>query len=246
MLDLCVKDGRARAYYEEALRLLNENGNDYLIGGAFAVCLYTQICRSTKDLDIFCREEDYRELLKIFQNYGYKTEITDPRWIAKSFKDDFYIDIIFSNTTNIHRVDDSWFDLATENNWGDIDFKMISAEDLLWSKIYIQNRERYDGADINHLILRYGDKMNWERVESRMKEHWRLLLSQFLNFQFVYPSEQGKVPRWLFHKLLQKAEEQYDLPQSQMKICLGPLLDHTSYRQDIVEWDYKSLTSFSI
>ncbi len=34
--------------------------------------------------------------------------------------------------------------------------------DLIWSKVFIQNRERYDGADVAHLILLRHQEINWE------------------------------------------------------------------------------------
>jgi hypothetical protein len=68
------------------------------------------------------------------------------------------------------------------------------------------------------------------------------LLAQILNFQFVYPSDKGIVPSWLFKELLQLAEKQFDLPPPVTKVCLGPLIDYTNYEIDIKEWNYKSLT----
>lgn len=32
----------------------------------------------------------------------------------------------------------------------------------MWSKLHVQNHERYDGGDINHIILRWGAKLDWK------------------------------------------------------------------------------------
>ncbi|HZF62914.1 MAG TPA: nucleotidyltransferase [Chitinophagaceae bacterium] len=233
----------AKEFYKEALLLLNESGARYMLGGAFAMFQYTGIYRDTKDLDIFCRPTEYPKILKFFASKGYRTELHDVRWIAKVFKGDYFIDVIFDSVNNICRVDDSWYDHATECEFCEVRVKMLPPEELIWCKIYVQNRERYDGADVNHILLKYGKKLDWKRLLFRMDPHWHLLLSQLLLFQFVYPSEfHDIIPRWLFDDLMARAHEQYDLPPSQEKVCRGPIIDQTQYHIDIKDWDYKVCT----
>jgi hypothetical protein len=102
---------------------------------------------------------------------------------------------------------------------------------LLWCKIYVQNRERYDGADVNHIILKYGHQLDWQRIWMRLEQHWHLLFSQLLSFQFVYPSERDIIPRWLFDNLIARAKEQFELPLPVEKVCLGLLLIKPSTEQ---------------
>jgi hypothetical protein len=236
----------AHEFYRDALRLLNESGFPYLVGGAFALRIYTDVHRDTKDLDLFCKAGEYQRILKHLHDAGYKTEITDARWLAKAFKDGHFIDIIFNTTNNLFPVDDSWFDCAREGELFGEPVRFIGAEELLWCKIYVQNRERFDGADVNHIILRYGKQLDWHRVWLRMEQHWHLLMAQLLTFQFIYPADRDVVPRWLFDELLTRAREQYELPASLAKVCLGPLVDHTQYLVDVAEWGYKSVTTKTI
>jgi hypothetical protein len=120
---------------------------------------------------------------------------------------------------------------------------MIPPEELIWCKTYVQNRERFDGADINHMFLKYGKKLNWERLMKRLDHHWHLFLAKILIFQFVYPADFHEIiPRWLFDELMRRAKEQYDLPPAVEKVCRGPIIDNTQYSIDIKEWDYKTVT----
>lgn len=232
-----------RAFYQEALDLLDETGCNYMLGGAFAMFKYTGIYRDTKDLDIFCKSNDYPAILKFFAEKGYKTQLYDVRWLAKVFKGDFFIDIIFDTVNNICRVDDTWFDNATEGDFVGRHVKFLPAEELIWCKIFVQNRERYDGADINHVLLKAGKKLDWERLLRRCDPHWHLLLMQLLSFQFVYPSDfHDIIPRWLFDELIKRAQTQYELPSPFEKVCRGPMIDNTQYQVDIKEWDYKAYT----
>lgn len=232
----------AQSFYKEALQTLINNKFPFLIGGTYALRHFTGIYRDTKDLDIFCKANEFQRILKCFLEEGYKVEITDVRWLAKVFKGPHFIDIIFNTVNNLCPVDDSWFEHAIEGELFDTPVYYIAPEDLVWCKVYIQNRERFDGADINHLILKYGNNMDWNLVLKRLDQHWHLLLSQIINYQFVYPSERHLIPKWLFNELLERASEQYDLPAPVENVCLGPIIDQTQYSVDIKDWDYKALT----
>lgn len=233
---------KAAEFYKEALELLNQKKLNYLIGGAYALRFHTGITRDTKDLDLFCKASEYPKIMKELADSGYEVELTDSRWLAKAFKEDHFIDFIFSTVNNLCTVDDSWFEHAAEGTLLDVRVKYVAPEELFWCKMYVLNRDHYDGADMNHLILKKGKDMNWKRIMNKLDQHWHLVLSQFLNFQFVYPSQLDVIPRWLFDDLLQKAKDQYDIPVSKEKVCLGPLIEHSEYNVDIMEWDYKVIT----
>jgi predicted nucleotidyltransferase len=233
----------ANDFYREALELLNESGIHFMMGGGVALHSYTGITRDMKDLDIFCKPSEYSKILKLFAEKGYETELTDVRWLAKVFKADFYIDIIFDTVNNICTVDDSWYEFATDGEFAGVPVKIIPAEELIWCKIYVQNRERYDGSDINHVLIKYGTKLNWKRILFRLDPHWHLLLAQILIFQFVYPADYHEIiPQWLFDELMERAKEQYDIPSAKEKVCRGPVIDQTQYSIDIKEWNYKVST----
>jgi hypothetical protein len=233
----------SQAFYKEALELLHQTGTNFMLGGAFAMFHYTGIYRDTKDLDVFCKASEYPKILKFFAERGYRTENYDVRWLAKVHKGEYFIDIIFDTVNNICRVDDTWYENGADCTFCEVPVKFIPAEELIWCKMYVQNRERYDGADVNHIILKWGKKMDWKRVMFRMEQHWHLLLAQLLSFQFCYPSEfHDIIPRWLFDELMRRAVEQYDIPPAMEKVCRGPIIDQTQYAVDIKEWDYKVTT----
>lgn len=243
MIETAKQKKESNAFFKEAIQALHESEVEYLLGGAFAMFHYTGIFRDTKDLDIFCRAKDYPKILKHFEQAGYRIELTDVRWLAKIFKGDYFIDIIFDTVSNICRVDDNWFNFASDGEFVGLPVKYIPAEELVWCKLYVQNRERNDNADINHTFLKYGKKLDWERLLKLVDQHWHLLLAQILIFQFVYPSDyRAIVPQWLFDELIRRAQEQYDLPSSVEKVCRGPIIDQTQYQVDIKEWNYKSYT----
>ena len=233
----------ANAFYTDALEMLNKTGASYMLGGAFALFYHTGIYRNTKDLDVFCKSNQYPQILKFFGEKGYKIELTDVRWLAKIFKDEYYIDVIFDTVNNICRVDDLWYKHAVKADFNGNSVLLVAPEELIWCKIYVQNRERFDGADVNHLLLKCGKNLDWHRLLFHMEQHWHLLLAQLIIFQFVYPADfHDIIPKWLFDDLMARAHEQYDLPSPVEKVCRGPIIDQTQYSIDIKEWNYKVTT----
>ncbi|MCW3114221.1 MAG: hypothetical protein JWR18_2617, partial [Segetibacter sp.] len=153
------------------------------------------------------------------------------------------IDIIFDTVNNSCRVDETWYERSIQGEFVGKQLRLIPPEELIWCKLYVQNRERFDGADINHVMLKYGQKLNWKHLLFRMDQHWHLLLAQILMFQFVYPADYPDIiPKWLFDELIRRANEQYDIPPALEKVCRGPVIDQTQYCTDIKEWNYKVST----
>src|SRR5438093_238270 len=81
----------------------------FLVGSAYELEPHTGVVRHTKDLDIFVRRRQCAAVLKQFSAAGYHTELTHPHWLAKAYRGDRFIDIIFSSGNGLAVVDDSWF-----------------------------------------------------------------------------------------------------------------------------------------
>lgn len=229
---------RAESFYVDALRCLKRARLPFLIGGAYAMREYAGIFRDTKDIDVFCKPGDYPQVLEIFRSQGYETEITDADWLAKAFDRDEFIDIIFNSANGRCRVDDTWFDRAPEADVLGVRVRLVPAEEVVWTKAYVSDRYRYDGADVNHIFRMYGDRLDWRHLLMRMDLDWELLLSHILTFRFVYPSEREKVQRWLLEELLARLQRQLDEPVPHDRICRGTLLSRTQYDIDVGDWGY--------
>jgi hypothetical protein len=247
MIATAEQKKEAHGFYREAMEILHTGQHRFMLGGGFAMAHYTGIHRDTKDLDIFCKSGEYANILHLFADKGYKTEVTDSRWLAKVFKGDYFMDIIFNSPNNICRVDDTWYDDAVKGEFEGYEVLLVPPEEMVWCKIYVQNRERFDGADVNHLLLRYGQQLNWKKLFTRLEPDWQLLLAQLVMFQYVYPADfPNIIPEWLYNELLNRAAEEYKLPVPLTKVCRGPIIDQTQYGVDIREWDYMVATIRSV
>lgn len=232
---------KKKEFYREVVTLLNKNNIPFLIGGTFAVREYTGINRDTSDLDIFCKAGDILDILKLVSEAGYKTELADDRWLGKAYFKKDVIDFIFDTPQGVCPVDDSWFLCLYPVTLFEQQANLIPPEELIWSKSYRQDRFKYEGPDVNHLILKLGEKLDWNHLLSRMEPHWEILFAHLLNFRFIYPSQRNIPPRWLIEELIHRLQLQLSSPLPKAKVCRGPLLAIDPYKIDIFEWGYKDI-----
>jgi hypothetical protein len=228
----------ADAFYTEVLKVLKDSKFTFMVAGGFAVNAYTRLHRPTKDIDIFVKAGDYPKILNKFTSLGYKTQVHDERWIAKIIKAKLYVDIIFGSSNLVAPVTDDWFRDSQVVKVFDLEVRIPSVTHLIWSKVFIQNRDRYDGADVAHLILLRHQEINWQRLLCSMEQFWEVLLIHLLNFRFIYPSEREKVPSWLMHELLSRLEHQFELPTPRMKVCRGRMFSVADYAADVTDLGY--------
>ena len=239
MHDQNVLNVDTRAFYCRTLTLLNESGIPYLVGGAYALERYTGIERHTKDFDVFVRKGDYERVMQTLAGAGCRTELTFPHWLGKAHCGGDFIDVIFSSGNAIAEVDDEWFANASQGRVLGMEVMLCPAEEIIWSKAFVMERERYDGADIAHLIRSCGHSLDWNRMLRRFGFHWRVLLSHLVMFGFIYPGEQSRIPEWVMTELLQRAQSEARTPPAiKEQICRGTLISRAQYLIDIEHWGY--------
>src|SRR5437868_4693321 len=234
-----VLDEQSRDFYRNALSRFDENHLPYLVGGAYAFANYTGIERHTKDFDIFIRRSDWKRAEKIMQDAGYETDLSFPHWVGKAFSGDDFIDLIFSAGNGVAAVDELWFEHAVTGRVLGMDMKLIPAEEMIWSKGLIMERERFDGADVAHVIQAVGDRLDWRRLLDRYGRHWRALFAHVILFGFIFPSDRAKVPQWVIEELsekLAKETKRGDLPDT---ICYGTIVSRQQYLVDVNERGYR-------
>lgn len=224
--------------FKRALEALNEAGIRYVVGGAFAMHQYTGIWRYTKDIDLFLLPEDVRRALNVLQSLGYHTRIEAENWLAKAFKRDYMIDLIFGEGNWLHKVDEEWMRRGKPGCVLGVPTLIAPIEEMIWSKAYVAERTRFDGADICHLIQVSEGKIDWQHLLDRFDGHWELLFSYLNLFRFIYPSHTDYIPSWVMKELIRKLQQDLKRPPLEEKVCRGTLVDRLSYIHDIEEKGY--------
>jgi hypothetical protein len=221
---------KAECFYKNVLRILNEEKCDYLIGGSLALAHYMHLPRAPKDLDIFLKRDDVEKTLDVLAKHGYETLVVHSHWLAKAYKGDLFIDFIFNSGNGIAQVDDSWFDEVPIGEMFGVKAPICRPEDIIWSKAFIMDRERFDGADIAHLIRDAGHQLDWQRLVDKFETHWRVLLAHVMLYQFIYPGDDA-IPQWVVSHLVNRAgEEEF---QSDERLCQGTLLSRDQFASDV-------------
>jgi hypothetical protein len=221
-----------RRFYLDSMHVLDEAGIEYLVGGAYSLAHYCGVVRHTKDFDVFVRKSDMPRALGAFERAGYLTELVFPHWLAKAFKprSEDFVDIIFSSGNGLCDVDDTWFDHAVQGTALDQPARLVPAEEIIWTKAFIQERERFDGADIAHLLLARGPELDWERLRKRFDGHEQILLAHLILFTYIYPSERAQIPWPVVEELMQRVRD--ERPPDK-KLCRGTFISRAQYLPDI-------------
>jgi hypothetical protein len=234
-----AKDAKTSFFYRQVIGVLNRSSVPFLLGGGFAFEFYTHLGRSIKDMDIFIRRDDMEKTFEVLNQAGLRTELTFSHWLAKVYCEDNFIDIIFSSGNGLCEVDDFWFEHAIPGEVFGFPVKFCPPEEMIWSKAFVMERERYDGGDVAHLLLKCVERLNWPRLVSRFGAHWRVLLSHLILFGYIYPFEKQRIPQEVIGELLSRLDADLTAPTLTDPACQGPLLSRTQYRVDVEKMGYK-------
>ena len=234
-----VPSDPAHEVYREALSSLLTAKVPFLVGGAFALEGYTGVARRTKDLDLFVNSADRVRLMQRLSDSGFRTEWRFPHWLGKAYKDDRSIDIIYSSGNGLCHVDEAWFRYALPAEILGISVKVVPAEEMLWSKAFVMERNRYDGGDIAHLLRARAPSMDWARLLFRFGSNWRVLFSHVLLFGFIYPEQRLRIPDWFMHEMMRRVKLEMQCLPADRDVCQGTLLSWSQYLADVERGDYQ-------
>jgi hypothetical protein len=225
--------------YCEAMRVLQAEKIEFLLGGAYSFARFTGLPRHTKDLDLFLRPCDRDRALAALATAGFDTEVTFSHWLAKAMRGDYFIDLIYSSGNAVAAVDDGWFAHALEAEVMGQRVLLCPPEESIWSKAFVMERHRFDGADVAHILRAVGDRLDWQRLLIRFGEDWRVLYSHLILFGYIYPAERNLIPSWVHRELTERLREEVDAPPSHERVCRGTLLSATQYLSDVECWGYR-------
>jgi hypothetical protein len=213
------------------MRTLADAHIPFLVGGTYAFVHYTGIARATKDLDLFLRRDSLDRAMQAIERTGHRTEITHPHFLGKAYSGNKFIDVIFSSGNGTCTVDDWWFQHAPPGSLLGLPVRFSPIEEMIWSKAYVMERERYDGHDVAHLIRVGAGWLDWSRLLTRFGENWRVLFAHLVLFGFIYPGERDRIPAHVIDELADRLRK--DAAPNDTNLCRGTLLSRSQYLHDI-------------
>jgi predicted nucleotidyltransferase len=231
------KDKSDRLHRRSVVALQDAN-IPFLIGGAYVVEVYAGVSRHTKDFDLYLRPQHVDLALDALKHAGYKTKKTFPHWLAKAGRGRDYVDLIFRAGNGLCEVDDSWFERARGHEFLGSEVKLCAPEEMIWMKAYIMERERFDGADIAHILQSCAEKLDWPHLVHRFDPDWRVLLSHLVLFGYIYPGQRDKIPAAIMDDLIERLRSEKRTAEAD-PICRGTLLSRKQYLLDIQERGFR-------
>lgn len=222
-------------FYRRSMDALDAAGIGFLVGGAWAFEAHTGIGGRTKDLDLFLRPGDVEAAMTVLEGEGYRTELTSPIWIGKAFDRDEVVDLIFSSGNGLCTVDDAWFEHSVASTVLGHKVGLIPIEEMIWSKAFLMERDRFDGADLQHLVLAAEGRLDADRLLARFGVHWRVLLAHVVLFDYAFPSKRGLLPDALRETLMERAANAGDAVEVEdgRDLCYGTFLSRHQYVGDV-------------
>jgi Nucleotidyl transferase of unknown function (DUF2204) len=226
-------------FYRRVLRELGAAGIDFLVGGGYALERHLGIGRPVKDLDLFMRSDDVpRAFDRLRSRMSCETELTFPHWLGKIVRRNDHVDVIFNSGNGLCPVDDEWFRHAVPSQVLGVPVSLCPVEEMIWSKAFVMERERYDGADVAHLLHACAGTLDWTRLTRRFGPHWRVLFTHLTLFGFIYPSERRRIPETVMRRCLTLLEHEMRTAPPR-RICRGTLTSRAQYLVDVELWGYE-------
>jgi hypothetical protein len=229
-----------REIYRRALGAVTAANLPFVVAGAYAIYEHTGIYRKTKDLDLLFEPEHVVAAARALRSAGFVTRLEDSHWLAKATMGDYFIDLIYGMGNGLELIDREWIQHSRPGIIAATPARIAPAEELIWHRLFISERHRHDMSDIVHLILCCGETLDWERLVRRVGEHWPLLLSQILMFNYVYPGYRTNVPSWVSEHLLERARAEIGVNDENQDLTRGPLISRFSFTIDVTEWGFHS------
>lgn len=225
------------------LRTLNEAKIPFAVGGAYALYAYTGGWRNSKDLDVFLEPRDLKPALDALARAGFETEVRDRQWLAKVHRPPYFMDLLFALRHNdTVRLSEDWFASCHFAEFLGVPICFLAREELLASKVYLAARDRFDGADILHLIRAAKGELDWQRILALLGGDDLILLWHLILFQFVYPGHADYLPAELMDRAWERLRASRGAPLDP-RTFQGMLLDPVAFATDCELWGYANARS---
>jgi hypothetical protein len=228
-------DSGALEFYQTVMIALHDAGIPFLVGGTFAMERLAGIARQTKDLDLFVRRQDLDRITEALVAAGVECRIAFAHWLAKATRGDLLVDLIFANGNSLAKVDDEWFAHGFPAVVLGLPAQICAAEEMIWSKSFVMERERFDGSDVLHILRQSARQLDWRRLIRHFDEHAGVLLAHLVMFLYVYPDANAMIPQCVLDELWSR---RVMIPPGGDRVCRGTLLSRAQYLVDVHGWGY--------
>lgn len=193
--------------YQRIIALLEHHGVPFALGGAFALATYTGQWRNTKDIDLYVEPSMKERTVQILLDEGGLTDLHirlpyDRMWIFRGEEDGTIVDVIWALANQVASVDREWLTKGPRINVRGHTIAVIPAEELMWAKLYVLQRERCDWPDVLNILYFTCDILDWNRFLTRFNDDVSLLGAALKVFEWLCPERAGHIPGEVWEEVL--------------------------------------------
>jgi hypothetical protein len=183
--------------YREVMGEATRRHIPFAIGGGLALMAYAGQLRDTKDVDLYVQPKHREAMIEVVLDTGladyYERVPYDRNWIFRSFRDDLIVDVMWAMANQRAQVDPEWLNGPSTSVDGII-LRLLRPEELLWSKLYVFQRDRCDWPDAINMLYRIGAELDWPHLLDRTAEDTPLLAALVRVFRWISPERCDKIP----------------------------------------------------
>jgi hypothetical protein len=193
------------AVYSRVIREVRSAGIPFAFGGAFAIAVYTEQLRNTKDFDFYILPADKERMEQALTRAGmhdyFERLSYDRTWIYRASQDDIIVDAIWQMANYRAQVDEQWLIRGPEIVIRGEALRAIPIEELIWGKLYVLQRERCDWTDVFKLIDAQSASIDWDHLLDRLADDAPLLAGALEVYSWLAPDRAGRIEQRVWERL---------------------------------------------
>lgn len=197
--------GEQWAIYQQVMQAIRDRHLPFALGGAFAVATYTGFWRNTKDLDLYVLPDDRQAAIEIVTSSGlsdyYEQQPYDRSWIYRSHRQGVIVDLIWAMANQERQIDRTWFKRGPQVEIRGELVQIVPAEELIWAKLYVLQKDRCDWPDVLNIIYTRGLNMDWGHLFDQLGQDTALLRGVMAVFAWMCPGRARTLPVYLWERL---------------------------------------------
>jgi hypothetical protein len=191
--------------YRRVMQEARAAGVRLAFGGAFATGVYTGDLRNTKDFDFYILPAQREAMIEATRRAGlhdYHDQLPyDRNWIYRASSDGVIVDSIWAMANRRTEVTERWLTTGPLVQLREEVIRAIPIEDLIWSKLYVLQRDRCDWGDVLNLIQAQTQVIAWPALIDRLGEDAPLLGGVLLVYAWLAPERAAVIPSAIWDRL---------------------------------------------
>jgi predicted nucleotidyltransferase len=164
MAELDVPFSLIKQSLKRTVAALDDAEVPFLIGGSLASWARGGP-DTTHDLDVIVKPEDAKRAQEALVAAGMRAEDPPESWLLKVWDGDVLIDLIFEPAGMT--IDDELIERAELVNAAAMDFRVMTVEDVLYTKLNALNEHYLDFSSLLQIARSVREQVDWERLRER-------------------------------------------------------------------------------